>query len=447
MISVVHGVAWFDGHAETQILKLMKDQSSCARAAYQSIHKHEKTTRKDVYAHLSPKYSNRLKAIQIYDAIDRIKGLKSDGVIFGGKKAWDNIRFGKISNDEWKTTRDSRYYASGDTRNSGNRSVRFKDGRILISSGSGFRSYISGKIWFPKKFRKIDFSHCYNINLVYKDGKFKVTIGSNAPDVPLKSNLYEGVIGVDTNPDGLGVTEVNGTGNILSHCYLASDRLKFASTNKRQNDIRLISKELIDLAIKKNKSIAIETLKFGKIKFIGRKWNRIRANFVYSKFIEAIKSRASKFGIPVKEVNSAYTSKLGKLKYKNMFSLSNHESAALVIARRSQGCLERQTFSASRVERAVDKNPKRTSQTNSNSTSRKGKKPNLEQVKLAGRGLGMTVSESSWEWLQSFLKPNPSSLDPSRHRVQNPARGSASNRDNRDIQQVSHVVVNSNVRG
>jgi hypothetical protein len=100
----------------------------------------------------------------------------------------------------------------------------------------------------------------------------------------------------------------------------------------------------------------------------------------------------------VKEVNPAYTSKLGKLKYKKMYSLSDHEAAALVIARRAMGLNERKDFSACLVENKIQLNKSRkvtkTSLTKHSSKSVQRTKPNLEQVQLVGRGFSMTIGET-----------------------------------------------------
>ena len=56
-------------------------------------------------------------------------------------------------------------------------------------------------------------------------------------------------------------------------------------------------------------------------------------NFIYRKMIEAVKSRAVKEGVEVIEVPAAYTSVVGKLKYQDMYSLSVHNAAAMVIGR------------------------------------------------------------------------------------------------------------------
>ena len=307
---------------------------------------------------------------------------------------------------------------------------------------------------YKQQLKKLNLTN-YRVNLRCVSGnKFEADICFESVNPISTSLIGDGFIGVDTNPDGLGISETDKHGNLLFHSYLASDRLKFASTAKRLNDVRHIVKYLIDLALRLNKPIAIEQLRFKQFKFAGRKWNRIRANFVYSKLIEAIKSQAARCGVFVREVAPAYTSKLGKLKYKKMYSLSDHEAAALVIARRAMGFNERKDFNASLVEKPV-KVKKVTKASLASKASKVGpkkpaKKPNLEQVQLVGRGFSMTVKGSSWLWLQKFLKPYLSSQDPLRHRdkkmVSNPAFfeidskvKSAGNRESRDSQQVGHA--------
>src|SRR4030067_802445 len=97
MISVIHAIAWFPPEVEPKIFQLMRDQSSCARLAYQAIHKYGLKSKKNVYWHLKSRFGNKLKAIQIYDAYERIKNIKKPGVIFGGKKNWYAYVNGKIS--------------------------------------------------------------------------------------------------------------------------------------------------------------------------------------------------------------------------------------------------------------------------------------------------------------------------------------------------------------
>jgi hypothetical protein len=59
--------------------------------------------------------------------------------------------------------------------------------------------------------------------------------------------------------------------------------------------------------------------------------------FVWSKFLADAERRALREGVPVFKVKPAFTSVIGILKYQHQYGLSNHQAAALVIARRGLG--------------------------------------------------------------------------------------------------------------
>ena len=78
---VVHTSCYFEGEAKEFVLQLMRDQSSCARAAYQL--RMSKTCRNvnEIRRNLISRYSKKLKVIMIYDAITWTNALKESGVI------------------------------------------------------------------------------------------------------------------------------------------------------------------------------------------------------------------------------------------------------------------------------------------------------------------------------------------------------------------------------
>ena len=67
----------------------------------------------------------------------------------------------------------------------------------------------------------------------------------------------------------------------------------------------------------------------------------MKSMFAYRKMIQAIKSRADKKGVAVIEVNPAFTSVSGKLKYMRKFGISIHQVAAFTIGRRGLGYKEK----------------------------------------------------------------------------------------------------------
>ena len=95
---------------------------------------------------------------------------------------------------------------------------------------------------------------------------------------------------------------------------------------------------LVNLAAHKNKPIVMEdidtTLSKTGDAYGNKKANRVKSIFAYRKMSQAIISRANKMGVDVIQVNPAYTSISGKMKYMRKFGISIHQSAAYTIGRR-----------------------------------------------------------------------------------------------------------------
>ena len=58
------------------------------------------------------------------------------------------------------------------------------------------------------------------------------------------------------------------------------------------------------------------------------------SSFTYAAIINTIKSKAFKHALEVFQVNPAYTSVIGRIKFARIYKISVHQSAAMVIARR-----------------------------------------------------------------------------------------------------------------
>jgi hypothetical protein len=89
---------------------------------------------------------------------------------------------------------------------------------------------------------------------------------------------------------------------------------------------------------------------------VSRKWKRKQSNFVWKKFITLLERKCVENGIQYEKVNPAFTSIIGKYKYRWMYKTSIHESAAFVIGRRGLGYNEKLSFyklSHERVKEAV----------------------------------------------------------------------------------------------
>ena len=147
----------------------------------------------------------------------------------------------------------------------------------------------------------------------------------------------KGCIGVDINQDHLAVSNLDNKGNLLSIYTYEYD----LNGNKHQNNnsISLAVKELMLLSTKLNKPIVIEELDFSAKKKslkarINKSKNKQLSSFAYSKIIELIKARAEDNFIEVREVNPAYTSMIGSVKYSLRSRIDVHHGAAMCIGRK-----------------------------------------------------------------------------------------------------------------
>lgn len=167
-----------------------------------------------------------------------------------------------------------------------------------------------------------------------------------------KSN---GVIGIDINVDHYAVSDISRSKE-LNKAF----KVKFGFTDNKQNsnstirkeDILKSVKQIITYALEVRKPIVIERLDFTRNKALlkeeenifnnsaAKKKNRILSSFAYRLMIDTLKKIAYRNGIAVYEVNPAYTSQIGYIKYAKKYGISRHMAAAYVIGRRTYGIEE-----------------------------------------------------------------------------------------------------------
>lgn len=382
---VAHGVVWFTEPVKARVLDLMKAQSSASRSAYQAIHKHG-LNGNTVKQRVKRNFMGLLNQRHISDAVSRVAAIEDEGVLFGGKQAWKEMQSGKLSKEEWWERRNGQLYSRGDRTKSGNPNIRVVGDRLLVNDPSGRGRWLEGRLFIPDKWEPC--LDCYDVRLIYRGGKFEVKVSWAEPDTP-KLPTVAGAIGVDCNPDGVAVVEVAGDGNLKHHQYEREQRIQFAGRGKRDYDIKQLAVRVVDVAKEARKPLVVERLDFnpGNRKKGYRKFRRTKANFIYRQVLDAIKSRAMKEGIPIVEVQPAFTSVLGNLKHAAMYSLNRHTAAALVIGRRGMGLLERQDFTVTQDESGSEK------------------------LNLEGRGFKHTLTPKAYSWLQDcFLKPKRADL-------------------------------------
>ena len=146
-----------------------------------------------------------------------------------------------------------------------------------------------------------------------------------------------GLLGIDINAGFLVMCEIDRFGNPLKEWKI---KVPMYSRTHHQIEAALSEaiKQVLDYAILVQKNIVIEKLDFtkkkGKLREMGPKYARMLSGFAYSSFKEMLISKAKKAGVYVQQVNPAYTSQIGHMKFMARYGLSSHGSAACMIARR-----------------------------------------------------------------------------------------------------------------
>ena len=101
----------------------------------------------------------------------------------------------------------------------------------------------------------------------------------------------------------------------------------------------------MEYASNAGKPIVIERLDFRQKKAAlegqPRRYSRMLSSFSYGKVKAYFVSRGYREGVEVNQVNPAYSSVIGRVKFMERYGLSVHQAAALVLARRLLGCSER----------------------------------------------------------------------------------------------------------
>ena len=178
-----------------------------------------------------------------------------------------------------------------------------------------------------------------------RDGKgWRVFVSTQMMDVPVVTDRRRGAIGVDLNADHLAAADTDASGN-----YLNAWRVPLVTYGKNTNQTEAIIGDavasVVQYAKEVGKPIVIEKLDFRQKKAAlegeSRRYGRMLSSFSYGKIKAYFVSRGYRQGVEVIQVNPAYSSVVGRVKFMERYGLTVHQAAALVLARRLLGCSER----------------------------------------------------------------------------------------------------------
>ena len=356
-----------------KLIKLMRKQSSAIRVAYNMLKDlgEEKTKKPhtQIYHKLRQIFPG-LPTKYIDSAIYKAKQYPRDKiVVFGSKRLFEklckNHLTGKVREklkNQWRELRQGTLVSIGSKLDRGNRLTRFEDlnGQLHLRITIGNREFIYAKVLRElsnSKDKWITFMAMlleswqtqsyfpYTVELKLRDGGVYGSVSFEIPTPEAKYTKENGVIAIDTNasPIHLAIAEVSKTGELLSYQTISLHHLLGISQNAKDHQEWILAHRIVDLAIQKGKAIAVENLKKIKkgVRGDGKATLRKRLHqWNAKKFLQKLKRVAMLKGVELVEVNPAYTSIIGMLKYAPQLSIDKDIASAYVIGRRALGFKE-----------------------------------------------------------------------------------------------------------
>lgn len=284
-------------------------------------------------------------------------------VVFGGKKLFQERCKGNITRKEWQESRSNRYLSRGDKTKGGNLNTRLynKDGDIYldiaaepVETGKVIRynritvpvylaykpskktGLINGRNYRQMVLDYLKTGNAYQVEIIRENGRYYIHV-TIEEEIPVPYNANNGAIGVDTNPDGLGLARADYLGQFKESLWLSQGEWTYARGNRRDNLVGEAASLVVKMAKQLNCVLAVENLKFNNDKSVTAKFNRMSHGFVWSKFLQMVDRSAAREGVPLAKVPPPFTSVIGILKYQQQYGISNHEAAAYTIARQGLG--------------------------------------------------------------------------------------------------------------
>ena len=225
-------------------------------------------------------------------------------------------------------------------------SVRFASGHdvVLAALGSNTEYAVYRREHGEKAARVAALGQAISYRFKRDAKGWRVFATTELPEVAVTTDRRRGAIGVDLNADHLAVAETDASGN-----YLNSWRVPLVTYGKRHHQGEALIGDavasVVEYARGVGKPLVVEKLDFRQKKAVlegeSRRYSRMLTSFAYGKIKAYFLSRGYREGVEIIEVNPAYSSVVGRVKFMERYGLTVHQAAALVLARRLLGCSER----------------------------------------------------------------------------------------------------------
>ena len=215
----------------------------------------------------------------------------------------------------------------------------------ILSALQGNDDYVSYvKTHGEKAARATDLGQAISYRFKRDTRGWRVFATTPLVDVPVATEPRRGAIGVDLNADHLAVAETDASGNCVGAWSIS-----LVTYGKSYHQAKALIGDavagVVAYAREAGKPLVIEELDFrnkqAALEGESRRYSRMLSSFSYCKVEATFISRGHREGVEVCQVNPAYSSVIGRVKFMERYGLSVHQSAALVLARRLLGCSER----------------------------------------------------------------------------------------------------------
>ena len=155
--------------------------------------------------------------------------------------------------------------------------------------------------------------------------------------------IGDGVISIDMNLDNISWSELDGEGHLL-HSGMIRFNLYGKSSGQIDDILGRACSIVISICVDRKKPLAMEKIdlvkKSASLAYGKKNANRGTRLFAYKKMSVFLKGKALRAGVGVIEVDPAYTSFFGKVKYMKQMRCAVHMAASYVIGRRGMGFRE-----------------------------------------------------------------------------------------------------------
>jgi IS605 OrfB family transposase len=303
-----------------------------------------------------PAFSSHQKKRRLAILERRVEALKAatPRMIFGGRKLWSaqhDLEANGYANHaewlaDWRSARASEFFLVGSKDETcGNQSCQYDPLKrtltLRLPDAYGKRVVLTG-VFFAygqeELERAVLTGTAISYRFVKKPKGWYVFASTRVERAKITTDLARGAVGLDVGPGVLAVVETDALGNPVFRKSLDLALYK-KSTNRAKALIQEAAAGIVSHAKKSGKPVSIETLDFSakkaELRERGPGYARMLSGFAYEAMHAAVRARAAKDGVGVIEVNAAYSSTIGVVKFAGMYGLSGDEGAALALARRA----------------------------------------------------------------------------------------------------------------